>query len=305
MALLDDTAIFVAVIQQGGFSHAAKHLGLSNGLVSRRIAQLETALGVSLIKRTTRQFHLTPEGELLWNHAKRIQQELDTAVSLIQTSLKKPKGTIRISAPVYFGRHYLTPLIMDFLNDFEDIKIDLILSNQRLDVIKDQLDLVIRGKGFLENITSLKDSSLKMKILYKEEIGLYASHSYLLEKGMPHSPEDLNNHLIINYADSKSISNVDTWGYIYKNKKNNVILKPKFNSNDIESNLTACQAGFGIGRFTQLNVRHALQYKKLQLILQEYNWGYYNLYALYPTQQALPKRVRLLLDFIESHMKNM
>lgn len=304
MALLDDTAIFVAVIQQGGFSHAAKHLGLSNGMVSRRISQLEATLGVSLIKRTTRQFHLTPEGELFWIHAKRIQQELDSAVSLIQTSLKKPKGTIRISAPVYFGRHYLTPLIMDFLNDFEDIKIDLILSNQALDVIKDQLDLVIRGKGFLKN-PSLKDSSLKMKLLYTEEIGLYASPGYLLKHGAPHSPKELDDHLIIHYADSKLVADEEVWNYLYKNTSHSISVKTKFSSNDIESNLLACESDFGIGRFTQLNVRKSLQSKKLQPVLQEYSWGHYHLYALYPTQQALPKRVRLFLDFLEAHMRNL
>src|SRR5690606_7359530 len=83
--------IFVAVVQQGGFSHAARHLGLSNGLISRRIAQLESDLGVTLIKRTIRELHLTPEGELFWQHAQRIQQELDSAVSLIQSSAKNLK----------------------------------------------------------------------------------------------------------------------------------------------------------------------------------------------------------------------
>src|SRR3990167_3414156 len=101
MGILDDTAIFMAIIQQGGFSHAAKHLGLSNGLISRRIAQLEATLGVSLIKRTTRQHYLTPEGELFWQHAQRIQQEMAAAISLIQSSAKKPKGIIHLSAPLY------------------------------------------------------------------------------------------------------------------------------------------------------------------------------------------------------------
>lgn len=304
MALLDDTAIFVAVIQQGGFSHAAKYLGLSNGMVSRRISQLEATLGVTLIKRTTRQFHLTLEGEVFWAHAKRIQQELDSAVSLIQTSLKKPKGTIRVSAPVYFGRHYLTPLIMNFLNDFEDIKIDLVLSNQHLDVVKDQLDLVIRGKGFLKK-TGFKDSSLKMKILHTEEIGLYASSRYLSKQGTPKSPEELTHHLVINYADSKSIIEEEVWNYLDKENAHSITVKTKFNSNDIESNLLACESDFGIGRFTQLNVRKALQAKKLQPVLQEYSWGHYHLYALYPSQQALPKRVRLFFDFLEASMQNL
>src|SRR5690349_21300639 len=104
MSILDDTAIFAAIVQQGGFSRAAKHLGLSNGLISRRIAQLEARLGVSLLKRTTRQLHLTPEGELFWQHAQRIQQELDSALCLIQSYAEKPKGDIRLSAPPFFGK---------------------------------------------------------------------------------------------------------------------------------------------------------------------------------------------------------
>lgn len=90
--MLDDTALFVAVVQQGGFSHAAKHLGLSAGLVSRRIAHLESRLGVTLLKRTTRQLHLTSEGKLFWQHSYRIQQELDTALTLIQSSAKNQRG---------------------------------------------------------------------------------------------------------------------------------------------------------------------------------------------------------------------
>src|SRR3990167_10988349 len=118
MSVLEDTAIFAAIIKYGGFSHAAKHLGLSNGLVSRRISLLEKTLGVTLIKRTTRQFFLTPEGELFWQHAERIQQELNSALSLIHASNKKPKGKIRISAPTYFGRHYLMPILLKFLENF-------------------------------------------------------------------------------------------------------------------------------------------------------------------------------------------
>src|SRR5438552_2068059 len=125
MSLLDDTAIFAAVIQQGGFSHAAKYLGLSNGLISRRIAHLEKELGVSLMTRTTRQLQLTPEGELLWEHAKRIQQEMDAALSVIQSFAEKPKGEIRVSAPISFGQRFMVPIFAKFMQLFPDIKLDL------------------------------------------------------------------------------------------------------------------------------------------------------------------------------------
>lgn len=303
MGLLDDTSIFAAVIQFGGFSHAAKQLGLSNGLISRRIAQLETKLGVTLIKRTTRQFQLTPEGEMLWQHAQRIQQELDTAVTLINAAAKKPKGIIRISAPFYFGRHYLTPIIMKFLNNFNDIELDLILSNQLLDPIKEQLDLVIRGAGYLDE-SSLKDSNLKMKLLIREKIALYASTTYLQKFGEPKNAVELLNHKIISYSGTKKRLEHERWKYNYKNKANEIILDPKFRSNDIESALIACITGYGVGKFTELNVKDALQKKQLRPVLHDYEWGQYNLYAIYSQQQALPQRTRLLLEFINAHTKN-
>lgn len=300
MGILDDTAIFVAVVQQGGFSHAARYLGLSNGLISRRIAQMESSLGVALIKRTTRQIKLTPEGELFWQHAQRIQQELDSAIGLIQSSADKPKGTIRISAPLYFGRHYLTPIIMKFLNNFTDIKIDLILSNQKLDPIKMQLDLVVRGAGYLASET-LKDSNMQMKIFMKEKIGLYASPSYLMKYGTPKDCVDLLNHNIISYVDNNRLSDEEIWSYSLKGSLSEMTLHPKFNVNDIESGLIACVSGYGIGKFTDLNVKNAIHDQQLCSILKDYDWGNYHLYALYPQQQSLPKRTRLLLDFIHAH----
>lgn len=300
MGILDDTAVFAAIIQQGGFSHAAKYLGISNGLVSRRLAQLETDLGATLIKRTTRQWQLTPEGELFWQHAQRIQQELDTAVSLIQSSAKKPKGLIRVSAPPYFGRHFLTPILTKFLNDFGDIQIDLLLSQQRLDPVKESLDLTIRGAGYLEE-SGLQDSSLQMKLLLSEKIGLYAHPHYLLAHGEPKTPEDLSQHHIIHYAESKRVPEHIKWQYINNKARGAMTLLSKFNVNDIESALAACTNSYGIGKFTELNVKQALLQRQLRPVLTTYDWGSYHLYAIYPHQHALPKRTRLLLEFIKAH----
>lgn len=304
MAILDNTAIFVAVMQQGGFSHAAKYLGLSNGLISRRIAQLESDLGVTLITRTTRQLHLTSEGELFWQHAQRIQQELDSAISLIQSSAQKLKGTIRLSAPPYFGRRYLTPIIMKFMRDFKDIKIDLLLSNQKLDPIKAQLDLVIRGAGYVEDSSKLQDSNMQMKILLKEKIGLYASHDYVAKYGKPKNCEDLANHTLINYIENNRLLDQEKWIYFQEGIKASVIVNPKFKVNDIECGLTACIAGFGIGKFTELNAQSALLQQQLCQVLKQYDWGSYHLYAIYPQQHALPNRTRLFMDFIHAHARS-
>lgn len=302
MGILDDAAIFAAVIQQGGFSHAAKHLGISNGLVSRRISQLEERLGVTLIQRTTRQLKLTPEGEVFWKHAMRMQQEMDAAVSLIQASSKKPRGSIRISAPLNFGRKFLTPIITNFLNNFSDIKIDLHLSNRQLDPVKEQFDLVLRGGGYMGS-KQLQDSSMMAKLLLKESIGLYAAKQYLQDYTMPTTPDALGEHLILTHSDIKETKH-EKWQYCDDAGRHEVTVQPKFSCNDIESRLLACLEGYGIGRFTQLSVRDELANKKLVPVLPEYNWGEYHLYALYPEQKAMPKRTRLLLDFIIAHTKN-
>lgn len=304
MSVLDDTAIFIAVIQQGSFSHAAKHLGFSKGLISRRIALLEANLGVTLIKRTTRQIQLTPEGILFWQHAERIQQELDSAICSIQSSAKKPKGKIRISAAPYFGRHYLTPILMKFLINFNEIKIDLILDDQQLDPFKSRIDLIIRSAGILQNSKPV-DSNLQMKTLITDKIGLYVSPTYIAKNGSPENPNELSMHTTIRYADSKTLSEEETWHYTYNDKINSVTINPTFNVNDIGSALTASIAGFGIGRFNSLVVKDALEQKQLIPILKNYDWGLYSLYGLYPQQKALPERTRLLLDFIYAHTKNL
>ncbi|KTD57620.1 LysR family transcriptional regulator [Legionella shakespearei] len=302
MGILDDSVIFAAVIQQGGFSRAARHLGISNGLISRRITQLESRLGVSLIKRTTRELRLTPEGELFFQHAVRIQQELDSALSLIQSSANKPKGIIRVSAPPYFGRHYLTSIIMKFLDNFPDIKIDLVLSNHQLDPIKEQLDLVIRGAGFIAD-PRLQDSSMHMKLLLKERIGLYASASYLNMHKELISCADLSSHSLINYSLKNGFQENEKWLYLENKQPCEFIFEPALTANDIESCLNACISGFGIGRFTDLNARHAIQHKQILPVLKQYDWGTYHLFAVYPQQQTLPERTRLFLDFIFAHTR--
>lgn len=301
MSLLDDTALFTAIAHQGGFSHAARHLGLSNGLISRRIALLEKQVGVTLIKRTTRQIQLTPEGEIFLKHAERIQQELQSALSLIQTSAKKPRGTIRLGAPIYFGRYYLGAIISKFLTNYDEINIELILTGTIQDPIKERLDLAIRGAGFIDK-AALESSNLKAKLLVREKIGLYASHEYLYCHGEPKSPEDLKKHSFIHYLDIKSATKNISLTYSHQGKQNILALKPKFNCNDIDTNIMMCIAGHGIGRFTDLNIKESLQEKKLRPILQEYDFGNYYLYAVYPQQHNLPSRTRLLLEFIAASL---
>ena len=230
----------------------------------------------------------------------RIQQELASALSLIHSSAKKPTGMIKVTAPPYFGRHYLTPIIMKFLSDFPDIKIDLMLSNDQIDPIKAQVDLVIRGAGFISE-PKLQDSSMQMKLLLKEKIGLYASPTYLNKNKEPTDCKDLSMHTLIHYSNKNHLQATQKWSYLDNQLPSEMVFEPALNSNDIESCLHACVSGFGIGRFTELNIKTPLLQRQVHPILEQYDWGTYHLFAIYPQQQSLPERTRLLLDFIFAH----
>lgn len=303
MSILEDTAIFAAIVSEGGFSRAALKLGLSNGLISRRLAKLEAELGVTLLKRTTRQLQLTPEGELFWQHAKRIQQELDAALSVIQSLADKPRGTIRITAPVYFGKYYLMPILNQFMENFPDIKIELILTDLFLDPIKENIDLLIRGSGYFGK--SLRDSTMKSKLLVKNKVKLYASRAYLIKNGIPAKPEDLQGHSIIGYFHRSKPVNEEVWTYRHKNEEGSVTLQSCFSSNDMDCRVATCIASNGIGKFSDLVYMKFAREDMLEEVLTDYEWGEINLYAAYSSQQALPKRTRLLLDFIVAQAQHM
>lgn len=302
MTSLDDIALFASVIQHGGFSHAAKYLKLSNGLVSRRIAQLELDLGVTLIKRTTRQIELTQEGRRLAIYAKRLRSELDAALQDIHEAANTCQGTIRISAPLYLGRRYIFPILNRFLTQFKDIKLDLDLSNETHDLIKHQFDLIIRGAGY-KNSEHYSESNLKIRSLLKSDIQLYASKSYLQKNGTPKTIFDLCEHRILSHAGDNTIRSEENWHYVYKNKKSILSLSPNLYCNDFECILEACLSGQGIAKIPAFLIQSSSFKKNLIPILKAYSFGKHEISVLYPSQQALPKRVRYLLDFLLKEMK--
>lgn len=154
-------------------------------------------------------------------------------------------------------------------------------------------------------VDRLQDSSMQMKLLLEDKIGLYASSSYLHKHGTPKYCTDLASHLLINYSFQNQFQEEEKWHYLDNGLSSKFTFQPIFNSNDMESCLNACISGLGIGRFTELTARNALHEKLIHPILEQYDWGTYHLFAIYPQQQSLPERTRLFLDFIFSHTKTL
>ncbi|MDF1758744.1 MAG: LysR family transcriptional regulator [Legionellaceae bacterium] len=295
----EDTEIFAAVVDNKGFNHAAKSLGISQALVSRRVKSLEKQLKSTLLVRSTRTFELTAEGVLLYNYAKKIEVDKQTILLAIENMSLKPAGLLKVGAPVNFGRQYVAPALCEFMKIYPDIKIDLELSNKQINIINDKFDLVIRGSGF-QNHKPLKDNNLIAKKLLSSPIILCASSEYLNHHKPITSINDIQGSIGIDFNVTKSSFSSSEILWEIKNNESNIELKlnKKFTCNDIDTSIKMACDGNGIAKFAKINVERELKTKQLIQILPNLNLGKYDIFAVF-AHRSLPQRTRKLLEYFE------
>lgn len=295
----EDTEIFAAVVDHNGFSHAAKHMGISPALVSRRIRALEKQLSVTLLTRSTRKFELTAEGVLLYQHAKKIMLDKRTTLLAIETLSSKAAGLLKISAPMNFGRQYVASVLCEFMKIYPEIEIDLRLSNKHIDMINEKFDLVIRGAGYL-NHESLAENNLIAKQLLSSQIILCASPDFIQRHKVIETTNDIQGLLGIDFnptALDTPISDI-LWQAKDKTQTVELKLKKQLSCNDIDTTIKMACEGNGIAKVAELNIKNEIKTKALVQILPTVNLGEYNLFAVFP-QRTLPQRTRKLLEFFE------
>ena len=184
---LNDIMIFARVIEAGSFTAAARLLGMPKTTVSRRIAALERELGVRLLQRTTRSLNLTASGRLYYEESSQALRTIEGANQRLAEARAEPAGTIRISAPVGFGGHFLQDAIFEFLSTYPKTSVELRLTDDRLNLVESGIDLAFRT-GVLE------DSTLIARKLGSTHRLLCASPDYLARCSPPDVPEDLARH---------------------------------------------------------------------------------------------------------------
>lgn len=295
----EDAEIFAAVVDCNGFSHAAKFIGISPALVSRRIDALEKQLGVTLLTRSTRKFELTAEGILLYQHAKKMILDKQTTLLAIETLSSRPAGLLKISAPMNFGRQHVSAALCEFMRIYPEIEIDLRLSNEQVDIINDKFDLVIRGAGYL-NHASLAENNLIAKKLLSSSIILCASPDFIRRNKPIQNISDVQGLVGIDFnpVTSELPSSDIAWKTQRQRQEIELRLKKQFSCNDLDTVIKMACAGNGIAKVAEINVINELKTKTLIQILPSVGLGEYNLFALYP-QRTLPQRTRKLLEFFE------
>ena len=287
MGQLEDMQVFIRVVEAGGIGLAADQLGIAKSAVSRRLADLESRLGVTLINRTTRTSSITETGSLYYKRAIAILDdvsELNTLASDPQTSLQ---GTLRLAAPLVFGLTHLTPALDEFTKQHPELALQVDFSDRHIDLVEGGFDLAFR-------ISDLNDSSLKARRLFQARMILCASPNYLAQWGEPESPNDLKHHQCLRYTfDPVTLKLLD--------KQGDEILVPiqeKMLANNGYFLCRMAMAGHGIVSLPTFITWEAVSTGKLVPILTEYTIPSNNAYAVYPKTRYLPQRVRLLIDFL-------
>ncbi len=287
---LDDIRIFMRVAELESLSAAGRDMRKTPAVVSSRIVRLESAVGVSLLWRTTRQVKLTPEGETFLEHCTEIMRAVSKAEADLSHEDMKPSGPVRITVPSGIGESFVAPLLADFSALNPDINIQLHLSDRLANLVEEKYDLAIR-------VSELRESGLVVRKLAVNMRVICGSPEYLKVAGNPQNPDDLANHkcLLLRFPGSQQ------YEWLLKDK-NGEIHNPSLTSildSDRTSILKAwALAGHGLSLQNYWDVSQELKSGLLQVVLPDYAPEGHGIYAVYPRRRHMPPRLRATLDFL-------
>lgn len=290
MKSVSDRNVFIATVDEGSLTKAAQRLGLSLAVCSKRLATLEKRLGVRLLNRTTRQQHLTDEGSLYYQHCLRIQEDIDAVESSLAGMRESVQGTLRVTTSASFGRKHISPVVPEFLERYPDIKLQLMMSDNVIDLVDDGIDVAIR-------IGALPDSTLIAAKLAPNRRVLCATPRYLNDAGWPIEPDDLSGHKCL-ILSSRGVSN-DVWTFATDGGLKRVAVSGPVTSNSGEVVRDAVLGGLGIAVKSIWDVTEHLRSGELVTVLDDYQLARVDVYALYHNRQFISPKVRAWIDFFK------
>lgn len=292
---LESMALFARVMETRSFTAAARAFDTTTSSVSKRIARLEERLGVQLIMRTTRSLSATEAGLVLYERCARILREVDDAEQAVTQLGGAPRGTLRISSLTTLGEAQLAPLISKFLEMYPELRVELDVTDRRVNLVEEGYDLALRGMA----TTALPDSSLIARRIATVRAIVCAAPSYLERRGAPLTLDDLVDHDCLHYSVA---SLQQEWSFATPEGTRVVPVNARLQLNNFAALRSAAIGGAGLLRVPALAVADALRSGALRAVLEQYAPVEFGLYAVYPmSKQALPK-VRACVDFLLSEL---
>jgi len=288
---LRSMVIFAQVVEQGNFSAAAKHIGLSRAVVSYHIKKLETQLGIKLLNRSTRSIALTEAGEQYYQRCRSIAEQASAANQQIENLKSEAIGLLKITCPVNLGLQAVIPALNDFKKLHPKIELDVMLSDERINILQEGIDLAVRG-------APLPDSGLQAIKLTSLQTCLCAAPAYLAKHGLPTSPADLSKHNWVIYKLTSGEIALRKGSRNYSIKVNGTI-----STNNAAARTVFVEGGHGLGRVPLYDAQPKIHAGSLVRILEDYTLPNIDVYGVYPPGSASSKKLRLLLDFLLEYFR--
>ncbi len=286
-------AVFAHVVELQSFSATAEAIGVSKSAVSKRVAEIERSLGVQLLHRTTRRLKMTEAGAVYYQSCARVVAEAESIERTLGELQQKPLGTLRINAPVAYGSRHVVPVLAEFLQQHPDLRAELVLQDDYVDLIQGGFDLAIR-------IGALADSSLIARRIAPISTALYASRDYLKRWGVPTSPRELQGHEFVIYSLATKPRSLTL---VRAGKRHRVQINGRLVCNNGSAIRAAVLAGLGIGILPEFYVTEDLERGQLIALLKDYTLPSASVHAVYPAGTSLSAKQRLFTDYLVTRWK--
>jgi DNA-binding transcriptional LysR family regulator len=301
MSYLNEIQIFAAIVERGSFISASNALQIPKTTVSRKVEELEARLGVRLLHRTTRKMSLTEAGQAYYEHCERIIAEIEEAERAVGQLAGAPRGTLRVSASFSVGSRFLGHLLPEFLKRYPEVRVNLVLSNAHEDLVEGNYDLAVR-------VGRLADSNHASRPLGHFRSRLVASGTYIAEKGLPQTPDELAAHRALVLAPRDEHAGRYVWELeeVATGRKKpqsiSVPVQPVMICNDPEPILQSVLGSEGIGFIPDLFVREPLRRGAIVHVLPGWQGPSVSVNAVYLSRRGLSPKVRVFVDFLAEQL---
>ncbi|AOJ11583.1 LysR family transcriptional regulator [Burkholderia mayonis] len=286
--------IFVRVAATGSISGGARELGMTPQAASKQVAALEAQLGMRLFRRSTHRIALTAEGERLLTQCQGAVDELENALRNLEEERTQIIGTIRVAAPYSLSRRFLAPLLGEFCGEQPGVAIELIVSDDMADIVGQRIDIGVRTGN-------LPDSTLVARRIADLQLIVCAAPGYLRRHGVPNAIDALRDHRCTAFLHPRT-GKPFPWEFLVDGRIETRQMQPFIATNDIDSELDAVLSGVAIGQFFGYSIHAHVRAGHLVPLLTQHTTCRYGLFLYVPERAHLPRRSRLLMDFLATRL---
>jgi len=294
---LNDIYFFASVVQHGGFSAAARKIGVEKTRLSRRVAALEKRLGVRLLQRTTRALALTEAGQRFFERCVATVEEAQAAFDSVAELRREPAGLVRLSSPVLLTQRCLAHALPGYMTTHPKVSVFVEPTDRTVNVIEERFDIAIRAKPEIEDV-----AGLVAKTLGPSQRVLVVSPTFLDHHGRPERPADLSKFSTVASADD-IFDGGARWNLMnLESRTQQIQLKPRLVTSDLRTRLQAAIHGIGIALLPEQVVFAPLKGGLIERALPEWSGARNILHLVYPTPRGMLPSVRSLIDYLLIHV---